>query len=134
MQDVTRRGRLIHCGLSDSVRGCRCSEEAPSSISAVGLKGTTSADSRFHGVHLRVCTTQVDAARTQLKCTRRACTCETLDGVEEKPSGRGCRRFEVALILSRQGGDCSRGIVLRFRRFGMLSDWRWRSSSPGCSA
>lgn len=27
--------------------------------------------------------------------------------------GRGCRRFEVALILSRQGGDYSRGIVLR---------------------
>jgi len=37
---------------------------------------------------------------------------QTLDGAEEMPE-RGCRRFEVALILSRQGGDCSRGIILR---------------------
>lgn len=55
--------------------------------------------------------------RTQLQCTRRACTCETLEGVEERIPGRGCRRFEVALILSRQGGDYSRGIVLRVHRF-----------------
>jgi len=71
--------------------------------------------------------------RTQLRCTRRACTCETLDGVEERVPGRGCTRFEVALILSRQGGDCSCGIVLRVHRFGMLlSDRRGpRQSGDG---
>jgi len=36
------------------------------------------------------------------------------------------------LILSRQGGDYSRGIVLRVHRFGTLSDQRGTRQS-GCS-
>lgn len=51
-------------------------------------------------------------SRCAVHAQRRALHVRTLDGTEEMPE-RGCRRFEVALILSRQGGDCSRGIILR---------------------
>lgn len=75
------------------------------------------------GVYIYICATQRWVQRT-----RRACTCETLEGVEERMPGRGCRRFEVALILSRQGGDYSCSIVLRVHRFGMPYGSAWCSS------
>lgn len=50
------------------------------------------------------CGCRVDVTEADAACTRRACTCERCWRDAEE---RGCRRFEVALILSRQGGDCS---------------------------
>jgi len=79
---------------------------------------------------LNICAIALDAAVDAAHAVT-SVHVRTLDGAEEMPE-RGCRRFEVALILSRQGGDCSRGIVLRVHRFGMLSDQRGTRQS-GCS-